>query len=211
VTAAGPRPPLDGVLAEARALGFLGPDPIEAHIAHSHAFAAAAGPPPDRVLDLGSGGGVPGLVLSELWPSVRLVLLDASARRTAFLRAAIAALGRTGRVEAVRGRAEELGRDHRYREAFGLVVARSFGRPAVTAECGAGFVAPGGRLVVSEPPDAGERSVRWPQDRLPVLSLGPARAVERNGAHFVELRKTSRVDERYPRRTGIPAKRPLWS
>jgi 16S rRNA (guanine527-N7)-methyltransferase len=199
---------LRSVLTESRELGFLGPQPVAAQIAHSHAFAAACPAAPARFLDLGSGGGVPGLVLCERWPSASAVLLDASARRTAFLDRAVAALGWAGRVEVERGRAEDVGHDVTRREQFGLVVARGFGPPAVVAECAAAFVAPGGRLVVSEPPGGARR---WRDDGLATLSFGPAEPAVLGGVHVVSVPKVGGLGPGYPRRTGIPRKRPLWS
>jgi 16S rRNA (guanine527-N7)-methyltransferase len=203
---------LDEVLGRARELGFLGPGPIEGHVAHSHGFAAAAGaPPPARAADLGSGGGVPGLVLAVIWPDSVLTLIDASQRRTAFLVAAVEALGLGDRVAVVRGRAEEIGRDAAHRGRYDAVVARGFGSPPVTAECAAPLLREGGRLVVSEPPDETDR---WDLDGLAQLGLdGGARigvSVAGGVAHFRTFRAMTTCPDRYPRRTGIPGKRPLW-
>ncbi|MGH9101557.1 MAG: RsmG family class I SAM-dependent methyltransferase, partial [Acidimicrobiales bacterium] len=149
---------LAAVLVEARELGYLGPGPIEVHLDHSRGFAdaieaaAGVGSCSEELMDLGSGGGLPGLALGVLWPGARVVLLDASRRRTEFLRSAVEALGLEDRATVLRARAEDVGRDAQWRERAGVVVARSFGSPAVTAECGSALVRPGGLLVVSEPP-----------------------------------------------------------
>jgi 16S rRNA (guanine527-N7)-methyltransferase len=164
------------------------------------------------VLDLGSGGGLPGLVVATYRPEVELTLLEARQRACRFLREAIDALGLDG-VAVVEARAEEAARSPDLRERFDAVVARSFGPPAVTAECAVAFLVPGGRLVVSEPP--GEEQPdhmwnRWPTDGLDQLGLGPPEAGDAPGGSFVVLEKL-RSDDRWPRRVGIPAKRPLWS
>ncbi|MGH9005022.1 MAG: RsmG family class I SAM-dependent methyltransferase, partial [Acidimicrobiia bacterium] len=122
-----------------------------------------------RVLDLGSGGGVPGLVLAHELPALRIVLVDAAVRRCRFLREAIADVGLTGQVEVVEERAETAARHPTLRGAFDVVVARSFGAPALTAECAVGFLRLGGSLVVSEPPEA---SGRWPPEALDELGYG---------------------------------------
>ena len=165
--------PLIEVLTEARHLGFLGPGPIDVHLQHAEGFVAAAPAPPVRFLDLGSGGGVPGLVLAVRWPASGAVLLEASARRTAFLRRAVTTLDLSDRVQVLQSRAEVAGHDPRWRGRFDLVVARSFGPPALTAEYGAAFLAPGGSLLVSDPPEGGDR---WDPDLLAGLglALGPA-------------------------------------
>src|SRR5947207_1809711 len=78
-------PDLLQALGSARDLGLLGPGPLEDQLAHSQAFAALLDPPAGPFLDLGSGGGLPGLVLARAWPDASGVLLDAQQRRAAFL------------------------------------------------------------------------------------------------------------------------------
>src|SRR5256884_6274998 len=144
---------LTAQLEDARGGGMVGPGPVEAHLEHAEALAAAVDPDfHGRFLDLGSGAGVPGLILLALWPTATGVLLDARRRRCSFLESAVEALGLGDRVSVACGRAEELARDREFRGAFELVVARGFGAPGTTAECAAGFLEPGGRLGVSEPP-----------------------------------------------------------
>jgi 16S rRNA (guanine527-N7)-methyltransferase len=157
-----------GALADARALGFLGPGPVERHLEHALAFAAAIAGAKGRGLDLGSGGGVPGLVLAARLPDWTWTLLDAARRRTSFLVAKVAALDLAGRVHVVRGRADVLAEDPSHREAYDLVTARSFGTPAVTSEAARPFLRQGGRLVVSEPPGAPDR---WDDAALHALGL----------------------------------------
>ncbi len=136
------------------------------------------------------------------------MLLDGSVTRCEFLRWAAAELGlEPDRVDVLASRAEEAGRQPELRSTFDLVVARSFGAPAVTAECAAPFLVTGGRLVVSEPP-GGSRD-RWPADRLEELGLRPLDAVVEPSAFQVLLQERP-CPERFPRRTGIPAKRPLF-
>jgi 16S rRNA (guanine527-N7)-methyltransferase len=200
---------LHEVLEEARALGFLGPGPVVDHVRHAHAMARFTGTPSGPVLDLGSGGGVPGLVLARAW-LVEVTLLDATHRRAMFLLEALRRLDLAPRVRVVEGRAEVLGHDPTLREGFDLVVARGFGAPAVTAECAVGFLGARGRLVVSEPPiSSGDR---WPAEGLAELGLELVRAGDpaAGNTSFVELRRTGELGARWPRRTGVPTKRPLW-
>ena len=110
-------------------------------------------------------------------------------------------------VTVVRARAEDAGRDPGLRGAFGLVTARSFGPPPVTAECAAPFLAVDGRLVVSEPPDGADR---WPADGVALLDLELLRRTTTAAGRYQVLRQRTLVDERFPRRTGIPGKRPLF-
>lgn len=194
-------PPLTEVLLEARRLGLLGPGPVEDHVTHALGFVDAAPSPPVRFLDLGSGAGIPGLALVLSWPAARGVLLDGSARRVAFLRRAVLQLGIEGRAEVLEARAEVAGHDARWRERFDLVVARGFGPPATTAECGAPFLAPGGALLVSDPPDGVER---WPADGLALLGLAPGPP----GAAVRRLDRVAACPPHLPRRR--PGKPPLF-
>ena len=194
------------LLEEAKELGFLGPGPVGEHVEHALGFARAwGGPPPGRFVDLGSGGGVPGLVLAAAWSGTSAVLLDASERRTAFLERAAQRLG-PGRIVVHRARAEEAGRDRTLRGSADLVTARAFGPPAVTAECAAPFLVVGGRAIVSEPPDA---APRWAADELAQLGMALVRVVWAPAGYAV-LDQRAPCPDRFPRRVGVPAKRPLF-
>lgn len=182
---------------------MVGPGDPRTHLERAIGLASVLGGPVDLALDLGSGAGIPGLALAGLWPSSRWVLLDSANRRVTLLQSAVNALGWTDRVSVVHGRAEEVGRDPRHREAYALVTSRSFGPPAVTAECGGSFVRVGGELAVTEPPDAVDR---WPSEGLALLGLQASAA--RPGVR--RIRRATPLDDRYPRRPGIPAKRPLF-
>lgn len=203
---------LEGVLLEARDVGFLGPGPVGPHIEHARGFAVAYGDPrgPALALDLGSGAGLPGLVLALMWPKVELVLLDANKRRTTFLERAVIELGVTDRVRVVRGRAEEIGRHDAERRRYDLVVARSFATPPVVAECAAPFLRVGGLMITSEPPEESPPTgERWPADGLGLLGLSPSRRVE-NGFSYRVAEQQIACPDRFPRRVGVPAKRPLF-
>lgn len=202
------------VLAVSREYGFLGPGAIEDHVEHAAGFdrvlcrLSTRGGGIGRVLDLGAGGGLPGLVLAALDPARQLWLLDGSVRRCGFLRRAVVELGWEARIEVVEGRAEERAHDEALRGTFDAVVARSFGPPAVLAECAAGFLVAGGWLVVSEPPD-GDGSGRWEPAGLARLGFGTA-AVVREVFGFATIPLQGPCPEGYPRKVGVPAKRPLF-
>jgi 16S rRNA (guanine527-N7)-methyltransferase len=191
----------------AQRLGFLGPGPVEEHLRHADVFRAAV-PSPDFAIDLGSGGGVPGLALAVWWPESRWVLLDAGDRRTVFLEDAVRELELRDRVEVMRSAAEDAGRRPEMRGRFDLVVARSFGAPAVVGECGAPFLREGGALLVAEPP--GSDSSRWPADRLRELSLEDEGRVQHDGGTVRVLRQIRFVSDDIPRRAGVPGRRPRW-
>lgn len=160
--------------------------------------------PPALAVDLGSGAGIPGLALAGLWPDSRWVLVDAAQRRTKLLEETVEALGWGERIAVVHGRAEDVGRDPRFRACADLVTSRSFGPPAVVAECGAPFLAPGGVLAVTEPP--GSAGDRWPS--APLRQLGLVEGATRDGVQLLRLAEVT--PDEFPRRSGIPAKRPLF-
>ncbi len=185
---------LVAVLEEAAALGFLGSGPIETHLRHAQRFVPPLRPT-DRVLDLGTGGGVPGLIVAALLPAVAVVLVDARTNRTDFLARAVGRLGWADRVTVVAARAEELGRDVGWRGQMPAVVARSFGRPSVTAECAAPLLAVGGQLLVSEPPES--PAGRWPAAGLALVGLQADHTKDAGVASFTQIEA---CPARFPRR-----------
>lgn len=205
----GKRPALLGILAEGQRRGFLGPGPVANAVDHALGFAVAAGstPPPTTAADLGSGGGVPGLVLAVVWPQTRWSFIESQQRRCVFLRSAVDELGLDDPVTIVHARAEEVGRDPAHRGAYDVVVARGFGPPSVVAECAAPLLRVGGTLIVSEPP--GGAPERWAADGLALLGMQPADTVT-DVATYQCLRQVDACPDRFPRRVGILAKRPLF-
>jgi 16S rRNA (guanine527-N7)-methyltransferase len=225
---------LQEVLVAARDAGFLGPGPIERHLRHAEGFVTLArkeaeGESP-RMLDLGSGGGLPGLVIAGAWPEATMVLLEANERRAQFLERAVVACDLQQRVSVEHQRAEIFGRDPLFRATFDGLVVRSFGAPAVVAECAAPLLRVGGWLIVSEPPSeddtdtltAGfwaaqvhvqttmaEESGRWPADQLVQLGLRPAESVRTEFGYQI-LRQVFPCPDRFPRRNGVPTKKPLF-
>jgi 16S rRNA (guanine527-N7)-methyltransferase len=204
-----PSEDLLGVLASAESRGAIGPAPLADHVAHALGF-LAAWPKLERasaILDLGSGGGLPGLVLAARLPGVQFCLLDGRVERAHFLETAVRKLGWTDRVRVVAERAETAAHRPELRGAFSAVVARGFGHPAATVECGAGFLGAAGVLVVSGPPGGGAE--RWPAGPLGMLGLELAKVVA-SPRSFAILRSVTPCPEGFPRRVGAPEHRPLF-
>jgi len=190
------------VLLEAQRRGFVGPGPVDAHVEHAWPLVAEL-PAVGAVVDLGSGGGVPALALAVALPGTAWVLVEAQQRRARWLGDAATMLGLESRVTVLEERAEVTGRGP-WRGRAAAVVARGFGPPAVTAECAGPLLRMGGVCWVAEPPAPAPE--RWPPDRLAALGLAPSR----RAPGWVGLEAVSECPERYPRRVGIPAKRPLF-
>jgi 16S rRNA (guanine527-N7)-methyltransferase len=148
-------------------------------------------------------------VLALRWPRTSVVLLDAHGKRTTFLAAAAEELGLGGRVEVRTARAEDAGRDPVLRSQFDVVTSRSFGSPAVTAECGAPFLQVNGLLLVAEPPGGGSQG-RWPEVGLRRLGLADGGLVSAGDATVRRLRAVRRAGDEYPRVNGVPGTRPLF-
>lgn len=142
-----PDRPLRIALERARSAGAIGPATVDQVLSHSSLFVAALVGIGGRVVDLGSGGGVPGLVIAWRRPDVRMVLVDRRAKRTDLLRRACLSMGIDDRVEVLTGNAESVAGD------ADAVVARLFALPDVTARTAAGLVRSGGLVVVSDAPE----------------------------------------------------------
>jgi 16S rRNA (guanine527-N7)-methyltransferase len=130
----------------------------------------------DAIVDLGSGGGFPGIPLAVAVPARRALLVDSVAKKARFLTAAVGALGLAGRVEAFTGRAEELAADRRHRDRWPAVVARAIGPLAEVVEIGLPLVARGGLLVVWKRGDLGPE-LDAAEAMLAALGGGPASIV----------------------------------
>jgi len=196
---------LVGVLGEAQRRGFLGPGPVEGHIRHAWPLLDVL-PIEGLAVDLGSGGGVPGLVLALGRPRLGWVFVECQERRARWLREAARRLDAADRIEVRQARAEAEGRGA-LRHTADMVTARSFAVPGVTAECAAPLLRAEGRMWVAEPPGPQVGPERWPAG--PLAELGMVRNPTMTGG-WVELDQIRPCPDRYPRRVGIPTKRPLF-
>ena len=187
-------------------LGMIGGD-LEEQLAHCASFSLViaklfGATAPIAALDLGTGGGVPGLPLAYDWDKTKWTLVDMREGRSAEVERAALGLGLKDRVTVLKVRAQELAHQPEYREVANLVVARAFGPPSLTAECASGLLGLGGTLIVSEPPV--ENTERWPEQGLTACGFSKPIGHVFGGHHFVSLTKSHRPDGGLPR---LPAKR----
>jgi 16S rRNA (guanine527-N7)-methyltransferase len=158
------------------------------------------------LIDVGSGNGVPGIPLA-LATGVRVVLLEPIKKRATFLREALAILGLDGQV--VDFRAEDLARDPAYREAFQTATARAVASAPTVAELTVPFLALGGRALLQR------GSLESPERNAvadAALVLGAELVEERpleGERRLLLLEKRAPTSLRFPRKNGVPAKRPL--
>jgi 16S rRNA (guanine527-N7)-methyltransferase len=167
---------------------------------------------PGRALDLGTGGGVPGILLALARPAVSWTLVDSVAKKADAVRGFAEALG-INNVTVLAHRAETLGRDARHRGQFDLVAARACASLPVLAEYALPLLRVGGALVAWKGPvQAGELRA----GRAAAAGLGggdpevqPTRIAALGGHRFVVVAKIGATPTGFPRRPGEPARRPL--
>jgi 16S rRNA (guanine527-N7)-methyltransferase len=147
-------------LAEAQRIGALGPLPIPEAIDHAMAYVRAISAADRQLIDLGSGGGLPGLVIACFCTHLeRIVLIDRRAKRTDLLLRLVGQLGLRRRVEVKTADVFAYGREVGNFETFDVVSARSFGTPLLLGRAAEALLRTGGKLLVSEPP--GSSGERW--------------------------------------------------
>jgi 16S rRNA (guanine527-N7)-methyltransferase len=165
--------------------------------------------------DLGSGGGLPGIPLALALPGIRLTLIEAVAKKCAFLHEAVAHAGLGARVEVACARSEELAAVGRPgRESFAVVLAKAVGPLAVVVELASPLLALGGLLAVSKTAAAAQREAAAGEAAGAVCGLARGRTVALTrsplpGSVCVVFEKIAATPERLPRRPGMAAKRPL--
>jgi 16S rRNA (guanine527-N7)-methyltransferase len=169
--------------------------------------------PAVRFVDIGSGAGLPGIPLKIVYPDAEALLLEATTKKTVFLKHVVGVLGLSG-VEVHAGRAEDVARDPAYRERFDLALARAVASLPALVEMGLPFCAVGGRFVAQKKGDItaevaqslkaarlmGGRVVKSHPVDLPELA---------DGRYLIIYEKTARTPGAYPRRPGLPASKPL--
>lgn len=169
--------------------------------------------PPFNILDIGSGAGFPGIVLKILYPEILLTLIDSLQKRIEFLNN-LALRIKLNDVKALHGRAEEFGQNINHREKYTYVVSRAVANLAVLAEFCLPLTQVGGSFIAMKGSKAQEE-IKSAENAINILGgkieeihilklpiLGDERTI-------LKINKVSPTPEKYPRRPGIPVKKPL--
>ncbi len=166
-----------------------------------------------RLIDVGTGAGIPGLPLKILLPNIKLVLLDATAKKAAFLRHLKHRLRLDG-VEIVVGRAEEIAHLTQYREKFDIVLSRAVAPLPTLVELTLPFCAIGGSFIAQKKGNI-DLDISKATKAISLLG-GSLREVKKADLEeftdercLIIIDKLSPTPQQYPRRPGIPSKRPL--
>lgn len=177
------------------------------------AWQPSAGSIAPRIIDVGTGGGVPGVPLKITFPRIQLVLLEATAKKATFLHHLKEQL-KLEDVEIIVGRAEEVAHNPQYREGFDLVLSRGVAPLPTLSELTLPFCAVGGSVIVHKKGDI-EEEFRKASRAIDTCGgkIREVRAVDLpefpDERQLVIIDKISATPEQYPRRPGMPKKRPI--
>ena len=169
--------------------------------------------PPDRLIDVGTGAGFPGLPLKILYPNLKLTLVESVGKKAKFCQHIVATLDLKN-VDVIQARAEEVGQDSKHREKYDWAVARAVANLSALSEYLLPFVKVGGNMLAqkgeSGPAEAqsAEKAMQLLGGELKQLIRVnlPAVVDER---YLVVVEKVAATPPKYPRKPGIPAKQPV--
>lgn len=160
-----------------------------------------------QVIDIGSGGGLPGVPLAIVMPALQFTLLEATGKKAGFLGEVSRTLPLPN-VEVLNDRAETIGRDPDHRERYDGVVARAVGRLAVLVELAAPLARVGGHVLVIKGQKA-EQEIDQAKRALHLLHCAIVETDRTPTGTIVAIRKLRPSPKRYPRRPGEPKRAPL--
>jgi 16S rRNA (guanine527-N7)-methyltransferase len=184
---------------------------IEKHFLDSLTVAQAIPAGTKSCIDIGTGAGFPGLPLKIIFPEIEMVLVDASAKKISFIDHCIQKLGLQN-IEAIHTRAEELAHNPKYREHFDCVFGRAVAELSILAEYTLPFIKIGGRLIAQK--SENNEGVESATNALQILGgkfekTIPVALPTSLPRQLLIIEKVAATPSEYPRRTGVPTKRPL--
>ncbi|MDD3898399.1 MAG: 16S rRNA (guanine(527)-N(7))-methyltransferase RsmG [Syntrophomonadaceae bacterium] len=166
----------------------------------------------EKLVDIGSGAGFPGMIIAIACPQAEITLVESDHKKSQFLMEVARELALTN-VAVICARVEELGQDSGYRGSFSLCSSRAVASMNVLLEYGLPLLCPGGRLLLWKGRNY-QQEIDQAQNALAILG-GTLEEVycytlmEERDRALIVVRKEKPTPEKYPRRVGIPAKRPL--
>lgn len=166
-----------------------------------------------NAVDLGTGGGFPGVPLAIYTPHVQWTMIDATAKKLRFIEETVAKLG-LSQVKTLHGRAEDIGRHRKYREQFDIVVSRAVASLPVLLEWGLPLVRVGGHLIAMKGPKADEE-LAAAVDAIEVLGATVTEVSTQTLPGMVDTRsilvftKERPTPKTYPRKPGKADKAPI--
>lgn len=168
-----------------------------------------------KLVDVGSGGGLPGMSLAIVMPDTEITLIEATGKKAAFLRYVSEELKLTN-VKVVNARVEEAAREEIYRGAYDVCTVRALARLSVIAEYSLPLLRKGGHLVAMKGREdederaEGERASAVLGGRLySEIPVSQVSGAEQKDRRLLLLEKIEETPDHYPRRTGVPVRDPL--
>ena len=167
--------------------------------------------PGSRVMDLGTGGGFPGVPLAIVYPQIDFILADSLNKRLKVIDELCGEIG-INNVSTVHGRAEDLGQNKEYREKFDCCVSRAVANLSTLCEYCLPMVKPGGYFIAYKTGSA-EEEIKNAEKAIKILVGGKAEIISSNHENidhcFVKIKKVQNTARQYPRKAGTPSKQPL--
>lgn len=164
-----------------------------------------------RVMDLGTGGGFPGVPLAIVYPQTDFILADSLNKRLKVIDGLCGEIG-INNVSTVHGRAEDLGQNQEYREKFDCCVSRAVANLSTLCEYCLPMVKPGGCFIAYKSGSAKDE-IKNAEKAIKILGGGKAEIISSNHENidhcFVKIKKVQNTARQYPRKAGTPSKQPL--
>lgn len=192
-------------------------DPLEIEIKHFldslSCLKVSSFRPPGRIIDVGTGAGFPGIPIKLLYPQFELTLLESIEKKADFCQHVVDALS-LDHVEVIKGRAEALGHDPGHRERYDWALARAVAIAPVVVEYVVPFLRVGGSAILQKG-ETGPAEIHQAEAALQILGaeVEQVQTIELpcvpDARHLITVRKVAATPQKYPRRVGIPTKRPL--